>query len=127
VKVLPKLIQENGMIVYDFGQALLHFGYVPSVRGLTLAQLVGQWRDGQDQATLTATSLDWAVELCAELLRALRDVPAQPSWALFRSQMFPDWWLYPVVSSARIEADGSIEFDVNMYRVPGVLPARAAA
>ena len=119
-----KLIQKNAAVAYDFGQALLHFGYDSNVRDLTLANLVQRWRDEQGATPENVMSFDWADELCAELLRALRDVPAKPSWALMNSQMFPGWSLYPIVANERIEHDGSIEFDIHLYRVPGALPAR---
>jgi hypothetical protein len=119
-----KLIQNRGRVAYDFGQALLHFGYEANVPNLTLSHLVQRWRDEQGANPQNDRSLDWGEELCAEVLRALRDVPAKPCWALVHSHMFPGWWLYPVVANERIDADGSVELDVHMYRVPGDLPAR---
>jgi hypothetical protein len=112
------LIQREGKVVYDFGQALLHFGYDANVRDLTLSHLTERWC-GQVGAD---SPRDWIAELGAELLRAFKNMPAKPSWALMLSQLYLDWWFYPLVNTERIGADGSIEIDIHMYRLPGTLP-----
>lgn len=114
------IIQQESKVTWDFGEALKHFGYVPGVLGLTFSQLVIRWKE--------TTSLrenipqEWIAELCEEMLRAIQDKPAVPTWELMKSNHYPDWWFYPVVNHAIISPDGSIEFQIYMYRFPGSLP-----
>jgi len=37
------------------------------------------------------------------------------------SRTSPDGWFYPIVNHQRVEDDGSMEFDIYMYRLPGKL------
>lgn len=118
------LIQRKGKVVNDFGQALLHFGYVAKMRDLAFSQLIQRWREEMVDKKDDTAPRDWINEICAELLRAIRSTPAKPHWALMLSRLSPDWWFYPVVNHQRIKADGSMEFDVHLYRLPGTLPPK---
>jgi hypothetical protein len=116
------LIQSKGEVVYDFGQALVHFGFDPKTSGLKLADLIHRWlSEGPTEEKA------WINELCEELLRAMRSTPAKPVWALILSGLYPNWWFYPVVAHQRIKHNGGMQFDIYMYRVPGALPARTYA
>jgi hypothetical protein len=108
-----RLVQENGKVVKDFGEALKHFGWDSRVRDLTLAHLVQRWCKKRDAEN--ACAMDWVDELCAELIRALAKRPAEPACALMLGPR--DSWFYPVVASQRIESDGTVEFDIHMYRL----------
>jgi hypothetical protein len=102
----------------------MHFGYVAKMRDLALSQLIQRWREEMADEEDDTTPRDWINELCEELLRAIRNTPAKPRWALLRSRMSPGWWFYPVVNHQRIKGDGSMEFEVYMFRLPGALPPR---
>lgn len=99
----------------------MHFGYNSGVRDITLFDLVERWTE--EVTSESTTPRDWIKELGEELLRAIRDKPAKPNWAVLVSRLFPGWWFYPIVNHQRIHGDGSMEFDVYMYRLPGALPA----
>jgi hypothetical protein len=114
-------LEDNAEVVDAFGQALLHFGYTASAKTLNLAKLIKRWRESI--AGDSDTPQGWIRELCEEMNRSIQDRPAQPSWELMRSSLYPGWWFYPILNHARALADGSFEFDVYMYRLPGALPA----
>jgi hypothetical protein len=116
------LILGRGEVVYDFGQALVHFGYDSATRGLSLSDLFTRWLEDAAKKPQEAAPRRWIEELCHELLRAIRKNPAKPSWAMTTSSLHPGWWFYPIVNHQRIKADGSMEFEIYMYRVPGELP-----
>jgi hypothetical protein len=118
------LILNRGQVVYDFGQALMHFGYVAGTRGLNLMNLIQRWSEEVANEPDEATPRDWINELCEEMLRAARNTPAKPTWAVMLSRLFPAWWFLPIVNHQRIKVDGSTEFDIYMYRLPGQLPSK---
>ncbi len=119
------LIQKQSVVVYDFGEALKHFGYVPQKRGLSLGDLIERWSEEMAEEKEDATPREWIDELCTEMLRAIKDRPSKPIWALMRSRHYRGWWFYPIVNHVRVKGDGSMEFDVYMYRLPGSLPTQA--
>jgi hypothetical protein len=117
-------IKGEAVVVHSFGQALRHFGYTESARDLTLLSLEQRW--------LQATRSDpdapkgWIAELCEEIHRSIENIPAEPSWELMRSVVYPGWWFYPILNHTRLNPDGSFEFDVYLYRLPGALPSEVA-
>lgn len=116
-----RILKESATVGHSFGQALLHFGYTTGARELTLGDLVARWeRSIQGDPD---TPRGWIDELCDEMHRSIEDVPARPSWEVMKSSQYPGWWFYPILNHTRALPDGSFEFDVYMYRIPGALPA----
>jgi hypothetical protein len=93
------------------------------MRDLALSQLIQRWREEVGDE-VDDTTHDWINELCEELLRAIRNTPAKPRWALMPSRLAPGWWFYPIVNHQKIKGDGSMEFEVYLYRLPGALPPK---
>jgi TIR domain len=118
------LVQKTGKVAYDFGEALVHFGYTAKSRDLTFSQLIQRWSQEVPADAALSIPNDWIKELCEEIMRAIENRPAKPAWAMMHSSQYPGWWFYPVVNHQRIEVDGSMDFDIYLYRVPGILPAK---
>lgn len=118
-----ELLSNGAEVIDSFGQALLHFGYTSGAKDLTLGKLVARWREN---VAVANDPQGWIRELCDEMARAIEDRPSRPSWELMKSGQYPDWWFYPVVNHVRLNPDGSFEFDVYLYRLPGTLPTLAA-
>ena len=85
----------------------MHFGYVAGTRGLNLMNLVQRWSEEVANEPDEATPRDWINELCEEMLRAARNTPAKPTWAVMLSRLFPGWWFFPIVNHQRMKVDGS--------------------
>ncbi len=116
-----EIIMNAATVRRDFGEALKHFNYQPNTRGLKLINLINRWKD-EMSSEMDETAQKWVRELCIEMNRATKNQPSKPTWDLMKSRHYPDWWFYPVVNHVRVETDGSIEFDIYMYRFPGRLP-----
>lgn len=113
-------IQEESEVTADFGDALKHFGLYAFEQGLKFNKLVERWKT--TILHLRDIPQEWSRELCMEMLRAIENIPAEPTWELMKSNRYPDWWFYPVVNHVMINPDGSMEFQIYMYRFPGSLP-----
>ena len=117
-------LMEHAEMVDAFGHALVHFGYQQGTTGLKLGDLVTRW---SEKVAQDGDSRGWIRELCEEMNRSIENRPAEPSWELMRSREHKDWRFFPVLNHARVMPDGTFEFDVYMYRVPGSLQTIAAA
>lgn len=114
------IIQQESEVTFQFGSALKHFGFDAFVPELNFHNLIERWKTIISSRNNIPQA--WIKELCIEMLRAVENRPAQPTWELMKSDLYPEWWFYPVVNHVRINSDGSIEFQIYMYRVPGSLP-----
>jgi hypothetical protein len=117
------ILRNNAEVVDAFGQALPHFGYTAEAKDLTLGILIARWRETFAGA---GDPQGWIQQLCEEMNRSIEDRPSEPSWELMRSALYPQWWFCPILNHVRLKPDGSFEFDVYLYRVPGALPAMQA-
>ncbi len=115
-----KIIQEESEVIKHFGQALEHFGFDRYATNLKLNSLISQWNKITSKRTNIPKT--WIQGLCEEMLRAIESIPAEPTWELMKSNVYPDWWFYPIVNHVKINPDESIQFQIYMYRVPGTLP-----
>lgn len=109
-------IQDKCRIAHQFGEALKHFGYANLEPDLKLSHLVERWSQrtqGRDNV-----SSEWIKELQSEIYRAIDNSPANPEWKALNSANYVGSWFYPVVNHVRIVPDGSMEFDIYIYRLP---------
>ncbi len=114
------IIQQESEATFEFGAALQHFGFYTFVPELNFNHLVERWK--AIISCRESIPQTWIKELCKEMLRAVENRRAQPTWELMKSDLYPDWWFYPVVNHVRSNSDDSMEFQIYMYRVPGSLP-----
>lgn len=113
--------QESEVTNQVFGDALKHFGFDEFESELNFNNLVERWKT--TISYIEDTPQAWIKELCIEMLRAVENKSAEPTWELMKSaRRYLDWWFYPVVNHVRINPDDSMEFQIYMYRVPGSLP-----
>lgn len=113
ISKLPELSQ----VKRGFGEALKHFGYANFEPGLRLNDLIERW--GQSTANRENTQTDWIEELLAEMYRAINNRPANAEWKKMSSAFYDKFEFHPVVNHVRIDGDGSMEFDVYLYRSLG--------
>jgi hypothetical protein len=119
-----EFIKSESEVERDFGQALKHFNFDPNTSGLKLANIINRWLRSITKIEEN-TPKEWINDLCGEMLRAIDAEPSKPTWQLMRSMLFHDWWFYPIVNHVRVEPNGTMEFDIYMYRLPGSLPEKA--
>ena len=117
------LTQQVSHVRSSFGSALVHFGYDPGRRDLTLLDLVARWREVMAGDPFDSFAHDgWINCICDEMYRAIRYAPLHPRWELMKSRLYGTGWLYPILNHARLMSDGGFEFDIYLYRVFGELP-----
>ena len=113
-KLVVETIPNNCIVKEAFGEAFKHFGFDEFEEGKNFADLVNRW-----EQSVGDSPKEWISELYAEISRAIRNIPAEPTWACLKSaRRGADWWFSPVVNHVRILPDDSMEFDIYIYRVP---------
>jgi hypothetical protein len=110
---ISELIKKESKVKDHFGNALKHFNYYSWERDLTLKKLITRWLN--ETEVQEEAGEEWITVLCAEICRAIRNIPAQPIWKKMKS-LFSSWSYYVILNHARSAPDESMEFDVYMYR-----------
>lgn len=113
MRTLPK----ECAVTYSFGEALKHFGYANIEPNLTLHKLIERWdiaTRGRDNR-----SEEWIRELSSEIFRAMENSPANPEWKDFNSAFYKGSWFHPVLNHVSVLPDGSMEFQIYLYRSLG--------
>ena len=110
------ILEKNLVVSREYGQPARHFGFNTFTLNPTFANCVDRWREmtGKNAAD------EWIDGLCAEIWRAINNIPSEPTWEYLRSAVpGADWWLYPVLNHARVLRDKTMEFDLYLYQGPG--------
>jgi hypothetical protein len=109
-------IPEKCHVFHEFGEALKHLGYANTEADLKLSDLIDRW----SHRTSNRENImdDWKIELSKEIHRGIINSPAEANWKKMNSVTYANSWFYPVVNHVRIIPDGSMEFDVYLYKVP---------
>jgi len=82
-----EIVMKKAIVEGDFGDALKHFNYVRGTRGLELIKLISRW-ERDISALLSSPPKKWIQELCAEIVRAVKNNPSQPIWSLVFTRIF---------------------------------------
>jgi hypothetical protein len=110
-----RLIQSELFVTEPFGSVLEHFGYGDLEGDLKLSDLIARWtKETRDRENV---SNDWIKGLCLEILRAIGNFPAKPTWHELNSARLSEYSYYPVLNHVRVLPDGLMEFDVYFYAV----------
>lgn len=119
-------IQTESEVVYSFGAAPKHFNFDNFTPNLKFFDLIEQWKRWRNRRLKSSEQenipQEWIEELCREMLRAIEKESAEPIWQLMKTPVYPTWWFYPIVNHVKIDRNGSMEFQIYMYRLPGTLP-----
>lgn len=114
---MDQALLENCLIGRGFGQASKHFNIDKFPRKMSLGKLIEKWRQKIGKKTC---SEEWIRSLLDEIKRCIRNEPSKPTFDLMVS-VLPGFEgrLNPIVQHVRKLRDGSMEFDVYLYQVPG--------
>ena len=116
---LERLLQEIEIRRGSQDSALKKFGYQDFEEGIRLEKLVDRWANSyEEEYENSPVSRNWIDDLCSDIIRAIRNIPATRTFNYFRSVSEHDKNFYrPAVIKVRKLIDRSMEFDVYLYRV----------
>ena len=125
LKLIKDTIKNKCFILQDQNtDTASRFGYAHFPTGLTLWGLFERWKDDlvrwNHQNGKNFQPLDWYTELNKEIVRVLRDRPAEEVHIPIKSVQKRDWtWYLPAINRVYSrEEDYQWEFIMELYRIP---------
>lgn len=132
-----KIIMDNSLVIGRYGLGLNHFGYdlrgdvnrefsedrTIASKNIKLRDLCNRWAEMSNYEENDGEYPDWAIGILEEIERTIDLKYADPPRYLMKSiNEHKEDWFYPVVNTVRRISNGSLEFDIYLFRIPSHLP-----
>lgn len=125
VETQKNLVKKHAVVLNKSqNSAIRAFGYQDFEAGITIQELKNRWvseykvkKSARSKEPVNA-NVDWARDLCADIIRAIFNKRAQRTFNYFESISIDQPTFYrPAVIKAKKLIDDAMEFDVYLYRL----------